>query len=155
VNAPISRDAAMAHTSSETGRAVVVVLTALSRYFHLISFISPSLHFSTRQHQNYCPICQSAPASNDQHACLHRHRHLPPPGPLRRSTFRRQIIQVLQHHTQHILHLPRRCHPHRQRLRPNPLQLQHVLRRHPHRRRLRRSIRQRSNTNALAKPACL
>jgi hypothetical protein len=134
-------------TVRESGANCVHIPTTL--YSHL------SLPFVllVKQNQDHCYPCLSIQTNpNNQHACLCRCSHLPSHGPLHRSTLQQQIIQVLKHHRQHILHLLRRCHPHRQRLRPNPLQLQHFLWRQPYCRRLRRSFRQRSNPNALTEP---
>lgn len=117
--------------------------------FHLVPSPLPSIYQPQALHYSNLLII------NSQNACLHRDRHLPSRGPLRRSALHRQIIQILQHHRQHILHLLRRRHPHRRRLRPDPLKLQHVLERQPYRRRLCGSIRQCSNTDALTQSSCL
>jgi hypothetical protein len=134
----ISRDAATTHSRENTKSGGNCVHMS---FYVISSILISSSSFKQKTLEPLLLQSTHSTVTDSQHAYLHCRCHLPSDGPLRRSTLQWQIVQTLQHHSQHILHLRRRCSPHRGRFRPNSVQFQHLLRRHPNRRWLRRSIR--------------
>lgn len=125
-----------------------ILLTFIFSPCHIKSVPSSSLPFD--HIQTLLGPIHAYRRTNLHHACLHCYSTLPSSGLLYHPTFQHHF-QVLEHHYRHyLLHLHRRCHSHRQWLRPDPVQLQHVLRRHLDRRWLCGSIGQCGYLNAFA-----